>query len=311
LSVCLSVTPPTPMSTSSGSVRLSVSPLPEPVTNRLRHRHRAESMDAIHKCTKYLYRLFRLGHMDFEFAVWQMIYLFISPKKVYRNFQYRKQTKNQFARDDPAFLVLLGIWFIISATGLSLALRLHFLGFIKFLFWVVFVDCVLVGVVVATLFWLFTNRFMRTSSSTDDVEWGYAFDVHLNAFFPPLLILHVFQLFFYNVLISQDLFIARLFGNTLWMIAVSYYGYITFLGYSSLAILKHTQSILYPLIPLFFFYLVSLMSGINICRCLMDSITIEFIKLILKSNQILYNKVNKIFKLLNQINVIVLFLKIH
>jgi hypothetical protein len=38
---------------------------------------------------------------------------------------------------------------------------------------------------------------MRMSSS-EDVEWGYAFDVHLNAFFPPLLILHVFQLIFYN-----------------------------------------------------------------------------------------------------------------
>lgn len=29
-----------------------------------------------------------------------------------------------------------------------------------------------------------------------DVEWGYAFDVHLNAFFPLLMILHLFQLAF-------------------------------------------------------------------------------------------------------------------
>lgn len=29
--------------------------------------------------------------MDFEFAFWQMTYLFISPQKVYRNFQYRKR----------------------------------------------------------------------------------------------------------------------------------------------------------------------------------------------------------------------------
>lgn len=28
--------------------------------------------------------------MDFEFALWQMIYLFIAPQKVYRNFGYRK-----------------------------------------------------------------------------------------------------------------------------------------------------------------------------------------------------------------------------
>lgn len=29
-----------------------------------------------------------------------------------------------------------------------------------------------------------------------DVEWGYAFDVHLNAFFPTMAILHGFQLIF-------------------------------------------------------------------------------------------------------------------
>ena len=31
-----------------------------------------------------------------------------------------------------------------------------------------------------------------------DVEWGYAFDIHLNAFFPLLMILHFFQLPFLN-----------------------------------------------------------------------------------------------------------------
>ena len=31
--------------------------------------------------------------------------------------------------------------------------------------------------------------------SDQKVEWGYAFDVHLNAFFPLLLVLHVVQPF--------------------------------------------------------------------------------------------------------------------
>lgn len=66
-----------------------------------------------------------------------------------------------------------------------------------------------------------------------DVEWGYAFDVHLNAFFPLLVILHVFQLFFYHILIAREWFVSTLFGNTLWAIALGYYVYITFLGYSS------------------------------------------------------------------------------
>lgn len=59
---------------------------------------------------KYLRRLLHFKQMDFEFALWQMLYLFTSPQRVYRNFHYRKQTKDQWARDDPAFLVLLSIW---------------------------------------------------------------------------------------------------------------------------------------------------------------------------------------------------------
>lgn len=59
---------------------------------------------------KYMRRLLHFRQMDFEFALWQMLYLFTSPQRVYRNFHYRKQTKDQWARDDPAFLVLLSIW---------------------------------------------------------------------------------------------------------------------------------------------------------------------------------------------------------
>lgn len=48
-------------------------------------------MSAAAKRYKYLRRLFKCHQMDFEFAAWQMVYLFISPQKVYRNFQYRKR----------------------------------------------------------------------------------------------------------------------------------------------------------------------------------------------------------------------------
>jgi hypothetical protein len=53
-----------------------------------------------------------------------------------------------------------------------------------------------------------------------------------SAFFPLLVILHFVQLFFYNILISREWFVATLFGNSLWLVAIAYYVYITFLGYS-------------------------------------------------------------------------------
>lgn len=39
---------------------------------------------------------------------------------------------------------------------------------------------------------------MKQQNRDYDVEWGYAFDVHLNAFYPLLVILHFIQLFFIN-----------------------------------------------------------------------------------------------------------------
>ena len=48
-------------------------------------------------------------------------------------------------------------------------------------------------------FRLLCNRYMVIQPPRgQDVEWGYSFDVHLNAFFPLLMILHFFQLPFLN-----------------------------------------------------------------------------------------------------------------
>jgi len=204
-------------------------PLPAPAA------YRVSCMSAAAKRYKYLRRIFHFRHMDFEFALWQMLHLFYKPQQVYRNFQYRKETKAQFARDDPAFLVLLAVWLVISSAGFSLVLGIHFWGFLKFLLYVIFVDLVGVGLVIATALWYIANTFLLKPGlrAQQDVEWGFSFDVHLNAFFPILVILHFVQLFVYHGLIERDWFISTMFGNTLWLIALSYYIYITFLGYSS------------------------------------------------------------------------------
>lgn len=114
--------------------------------------------------------------------------------------------------------------------------------------------------------WLLANRYLRQNANEADVEWGYSFDVHMNAFFPPLVLLHFVQLIFFNGkdttqsleivkliithstfyvmthylfhsfflsgVINSESFFPRLFGNTIWLIAIIYYTYITFLGYN-------------------------------------------------------------------------------
>lgn len=132
-------------------------------------------MGAATKCYKYLRKLLKFEQMDFEFAVWQMIFLFVAPQKVYRNFQNRKrtshsitadipstfysytivilETKLQFARDDPAFLVLVTCCLCISTIGFAIVLSLGFFQFVKLLLYMVFIDYIAAGLLIATISW--------------------------------------------------------------------------------------------------------------------------------------------------------------
>jgi len=257
--------PSPPRNLGLGNSRIQ-SPLPAPTGA-----YRASCMSAAAKRYKYLRRILHFRQMDFEFALWQMLYLFYKPQQVYRNFQYRKETKAQFARDDPAFLVLLSAVLIITSAGFSFTLGIHFMGFIQFLLYVIFVDLIGVGLVIATGLWHISNKFLIKPAHRDqDVEWGFCFDVHLNAFFPVLVILHFVQLFVYHALIESDWFLSTLLGNTMWLVALGYYIYITFLGYSSLNILNRTNYFLAPLSLLLILYIVTLAMGWNLSRSLMD-----------------------------------------
>jgi len=229
----------------------------------------AVRMTASAKVNRFFRRLVHLRQMDFEFALWQMLYLLINPQKVYRNFMYRKRTKDQWARDDPAFLLLLAASLAGSSILFALALKLSFFSFLAFFLWVVFIDCIGIGLVVATSLWLISNRYLRRVKD-QDVEWGYCFDVHLNAFFPMLILLHVILPLLFYGLIDYPNFFARLIGNSIWCVAVVYYIYITFLGYTALPILKNTHIFLYPITFIFIFFVATVSAGWNVSITAMD-----------------------------------------
>jgi hypothetical protein len=94
--------------------------------------------------------------MDFEMATWQMIYLIISPKKVFRSIYYQKQTKNQWSRDDPAFVVLLSLCLSISAIAYGLAFSVFTIsGLIKTVFYMIIIEFLITGIVIASICWYY------------------------------------------------------------------------------------------------------------------------------------------------------------
>ncbi|CAG0887004.1 unnamed protein product [Cyprideis torosa] len=237
------------------------SPLPSPV-------YQKTCMSAAAKRYKYLRRLLHVNQMDFEFALWQMFYLFSNPQRVFRDFVYRKSAKSQYARDDPAFFVLLMAWMVLSSVMFAAVFRASLYRSLIFLLSLLFINCIGLGILIATVLWVVVNKYLRRHPNGDeDVEWGYAFDIHLNAFFPPLVILHVFQVLFYIIFHEAGMLhiwlVGLVIGNTFWLLGIGYYIYITFLGYKSVAILRDTQYLLTPMPVLGLLYLLSILLGWN------------------------------------------------
>ncbi|CAL4058826.1 unnamed protein product, partial [Meganyctiphanes norvegica] len=218
----------------------------------------------------YYCRLHIPNHVEYRFVSTKQVLSFLVLRHhVVLKIQQRTHTDRKYFRDGSSHIIPLTLY--VTSIGFAIVLQLSFSSFLHFLVYTICVDTLAAGVLVATFLWIVTNHYLVKPTCRDqDVEWGYAFDVHLNAFFPSLIILHFFQLFFYHIFISQDWFISRLFGNLLWVWAIGYYIYITFLGYSALPILHRTRVFLYGLPLLFVFFVVTLASGWNMVDMLMN-----------------------------------------
>lgn len=147
----------------------------------------------------------------------------------------------------------------------------------------VVVDFVLVGSIVATFTWFVTNRFLCQTSQTNDqrVEWAYAFDIHCNSFFPLFLILYIIQFFFLNLLIRHN-WASIVISNLIYLVSATWYCYGTFLGFNGkmvnlmsnnklltcfhlvLPYLVRTELLLYPIVGFIVTFIVLSVLGLNV-----------------------------------------------
>lgn len=131
----------------------------------------------------------------------------------------------------------------------------------------VFVDFLLVGAVIATIGWFISNKLLRrknlpSHAVEQHVEWMYSFDVQCNSFFPMFLILHVVQFLLSPLLLSKS-FLGAALSDALYVVALGYYHYLNFLGYSALPFLEKTEVFLYPIGLVFMSLPFLVLSGFN------------------------------------------------
>jgi len=211
---------------------------------------------------QYLTRLTDVRQMDVQSALDQMKTLLSSrPQVVYKTAYYRKQTKNHWARDDPAFVALQGLFLLIASVAYSVAFRITLSGAISFILYTVVWNWIGLGCILATLCREIANRHLTAQTSSthvrQQVEWLYAFDIHCNSFFPVFVLLYGVQFFLLPFVLGEGLLPLAL-SNIMYAGALSWYWYITHLGYRSLPFLSNTEVFLFPIAAVCLFLLVTL-----------------------------------------------------
>ncbi|GMH02844.1 hypothetical protein Nepgr_004683 [Nepenthes gracilis] len=222
----------------------------------------------------YLRRIIKWQQMDIEYTFWQMLHLCTSPKIVYQHTKYHKQTKNQWARDDPAFVVICGILLAVSTLAYCAAYDHSPENAIFVVVSVLLLHFLITGLILATCCWFLTNNYLREEAANSHVveqrvEWLYAFDVHCNSFFPMFVLLYVIHYFLSPLLVAHG-FIPVLLSNLLFMVACSYYHYLNFLGYDALPFLERTTFFLCPIGLVIIISPILILSGFNPSRYTMN-----------------------------------------
>ncbi|WWC86883.1 uncharacterized protein L201_001762 [Kwoniella dendrophila CBS 6074] len=221
-----------------------------------------------------LRRLTKFRSMDFELAFWQLTYLVVAPRRVYKQTYHHKQTKNQWARDDPAMLLLIAGCLAVAGVSWSILYKYSITETISTILLMIFRDFLLSSLIIAFLFYIISNKLLvstlaaTTGVLDNKVEFSYSFDVAVNSFFPWFLSIYIGLLPLSTIVVKSN-WICLWVGNTLFLIASVQYIYVTYLGYAALPFINRSEFLLSPLLPIFGGYLLSLL-GFNISKFVLD-----------------------------------------
>ncbi|KAI5855256.1 UNC-50 family-domain-containing protein, partial [Tricharina praecox] len=199
-------------------------------------------------------RIFKYPQMDFEVAIWEMTSLIIAPKKVFKAIYYHVSK---------------------SSSSWGLAYTPTFSSIVRLVFSLVFLHFLLTSLVFATAGYYLCGKFLKVPPSgrlpragivtgDGDLEFMYCFEISVRAFFPVWVFLYVVQ-FLMMPLLKNDYWISIFLGNSLYLIAFSFYSVITFLGYNALPFLHHTEVLLFPVVVLVILWATSLL-GFNVAK---------------------------------------------
>uniref|UniRef100_A0A7N2MYQ0 Reverse transcriptase zinc-binding domain-containing protein n=2 Tax=rosids TaxID=71275 RepID=A0A7N2MYQ0_QUELO len=140
---------------------------------------------------QYLRRIVKWQQMDIEYTFWQMLHLCTSPKVVYQHTKYHKQTKNQWARDDPAFVVICSFLLTVATLAYCAAYDHSAAHAVYVVISVLLFHFLVTGVVLATCCWIvwdvdcallgsFSSEVLSPPVGDNDRVWSLRFHREFN-----------------------------------------------------------------------------------------------------------------------------------
>ncbi|KAK4960354.1 hypothetical protein LTR10_003249 [Elasticomyces elasticus] len=160
------------------------------------------------------------------------------------------ETKNSYHRPDPAFTYLALLFTLLSGLAWGIAYAPSFLSILRITLVFTLIHFLGISLGIATLMYFFVGRVLGRrrpgrfggtaelgggreggDGGVEGLEFGYCFDVAIRAFLPLWTFLYLVQ-FLLLPLIARDYWVSNFFGNLLYLLALSYYFVITFLGYN-------------------------------------------------------------------------------
>lgn len=235
---------------------------------------------------RYVRRLFSPQQWDLDAAFWTITTSLRSPSQVYKLTLHRKQTKNVWARDDPAVVgVLLGFLAVIS---IAYGLAYRYVSPLAYLYlisqsWFSFFGF---GLFASGATWALVNARCRIGaggqafSVEQKVELLYSWDVHCNAFVSVFFYAYLCNFLLLPITMggkaNGDGIFQCALGNSLYAAAVGHYLYGVFQGYMGQyrysACSEAVATLALSIVPCFSFHSL-LVFPLVVRRCLLSLVS--------------------------------------
>ena len=190
----------------------------------------------------FMKKFYHFKQIDYYFAYMNILYCF-SPINLAEMSKTRKHLKNKYSRDDPGFLLILIINLFISSICFNLTLgKFSFLKILHIFFLQTFGMLILFGLIIALISKFCFDMYL-TLSSSQNIEYTHAFDIHTNSFVTFYFFSIIIPYFLLPICGRDNKFYQIFISNVLFFYGILYYFYVSYVEYFSLPFIKKNQKI--------------------------------------------------------------------